>query len=554
MQAPSTRLMWRHLPSLAAAIFGLWWFGRIAGGWSTVWPTHIGWLLVSDWGAHQLGWMFFRNDPWAFPIGRYRSLLYPVGSTLGFSDSIPAVAIVAKVLSPLLPRSFQYIGPWLASCFMLQGLVGAKIAARFWPDLASQAIAGMLFVTAPTLLLRVGHPSLCAHWLLLVLISIHLQTSPGMRSVGAAALITLLSATIHPYLSVMTLALTLALLVRVRPIHRREQRLLAAMGVSLTAGVLTLFWLLGYLGAGISIQGGNFDRYGADLTTFFNPMGYSFHLPSLPLYSGAYEGFAYLGAGLLLLTAAAIVLVSPVHLRRPHWRAILPLGLASTLLAIFAAGPAIRFAGVEVVKMGFVYTRFHSLVETFRSSGRFIWPLYYLCITFAIAVAGSLLQKHRLLGRNLLFCVLLLQIADLNYSSTRDKFHTSEFQPPTSPAWELARGDYDHLALHPPQINSGGCGAPFDELRVYSLAYLAYNLGLTINSAYLARLDLLGVQTLCRKSEEQEARGILNERTIYIVATARDLPEHATSCGTLDGYVACVAKDRTTPFSRSLVR
>jgi hypothetical protein len=365
-------------------------------------------------------------------------------------------------------------------------------------------------------------------------------------------LTTLLSATIHPYLAVMTLLLSLSLCLRVRPRHSRQWRLFAAAAVSLPAGVLTLFWLLGYVGSGASIQGGNFARYGADLTTFFNAMGYSFYLPRLPLYESAYEGFAYLGGGLLLLTAAAIVLFSPGRLRSAHWRAVLPIGIASALLAIFAGGPVIRYVGIEIVNMGWLYTRFHWLVQTFRSSGRFIWPLYYLCITFAIAVVGSWFQKYRLLGRGVLLSVLLLQIADINCLPARNNFHQSAFAPPVSPVWELARGDYDHLALYPPQISSGGCGAAFDELRVYSLSYLAYHLGMTINSAYLARLDLSGVQEMCRKAEEEKALGTLNARTVYILANSSDLPEHLTSCGKLDGYVACVAKGTDTPFKRSL--
>jgi hypothetical protein len=514
----------------------------------------MGWLLVYDWGAHQLGWLFFRNDPWMFPIGRYRSLLYPVGSTLGFSDSIPVMAIVAKVFSPLLPRDFQYIGPWLASCFMLQGYVGAKLAGTFWRDAASKTMAGMLFVTAPTLLLRLGHPSLCAHWLLLVLLSLHLQTSPGMRSIATATIITFLSAMIHPYLAVMTLVLSLALLIRVRtcPGHGWGQR--AAIAGGLGAGVLTIFWLLGYVGFSAEIQGGNFDRYGADLMTFLNSMGYSFYLPALPLHIGAYEGFAYLGGGLLLLTAASVFVVSPLHFRRAHWRAVLPLGIACTLLAIFAAGPVIRWGGQEFIKMGWLYAHFRVLVETFRSSGRFIWPLYYLCITFAIAVAGSALQKHRLLGRCVLLLVLVLQIADINSLTTRQNFNKSEFQPPSSPLWDLARGDFDHMALYPPQIYSGGCGAAFNEGRVYRLSYLAYTLRMTINSGYMARLDLQGVQELCRKADEEAVRGTLNDRTIYIVADAKDLPKGSPVCRPLDGYVVCVANERTTPFSQALDR
>jgi hypothetical protein len=163
--------------AIAAALFGLWWLHHI-GAWSTLRPRNVSWI-ASDWGANELGWLFFRNDPWSFPIGSCRSYLYPVGSSVGFSDSIPVVAVLAKLASPLLPIKFQYIGIWFAVCFVLQGYVGAKIAGLFWRDPISRAAGGALFVMTPTLLLRIGHASLCAHWLLTVPIWLHLKRPTG---------------------------------------------------------------------------------------------------------------------------------------------------------------------------------------------------------------------------------------------------------------------------------------------------------------------------------------------------------------------------------------
>src|SRR2546430_486100 len=69
--------MWRQslrlrLPAIAASLFGLWWFGIIAGGYGLVSTRRLGWLMISDWGMNQLGWLFYRNDPWTFPLGRYK--------------------------------------------------------------------------------------------------------------------------------------------------------------------------------------------------------------------------------------------------------------------------------------------------------------------------------------------------------------------------------------------------------------------------------------------------------------------------------------------------
>jgi hypothetical protein len=543
-------------PSIVAALFGLWWLGHLAGRWDILLPTRTGWLMVSDWGAHQMGWLFFRNDHWSWPIAHYTNLLYPVGSTVGFSDSIPLLAVVGKLLSPLLPDPFQYIGPWLAVCFMLQGYLGAKIAGRFWSDPWCQLGGGMLFVTTPTLLLRAGHPALSAHWILLALILLHLRMVPGNKSLTQAALLTLLTTAIHPYLAAMTLVLTLALVVRVELTHGRfsfSWLRPVAIGGGIVLSAVLAFWILGYIGTGARIEGDNFDRYGADATTFFNSMGYSRHLPALPQAPGANEGFAYLGLGLLALTFAALVLISPARMRRVHWRAIAPLAIACGLLGIFALSPTIRFGGAMFIPLGRLYRPIMLLVHTFRSSGRFIWPLHYLCITFAIATMGVVLRGHPLAGRVVLGLALGLQLFDLDMKPSREHFAASTFTPPASPVWDQARGAYDHIALYPPQIYTSGCGGRFDQPYVYNLGGLAARLRMTFNSGYVARLDMVQIQKHCLGWNAQIAAGNLDERTIYIVRSADVMPGGKAVCGPIDGYIACVAASSPpTPLRRAL--
>ncbi len=35
-------------------------------------PSNINWLMTArhDWGTHYLGWAFYKNEPWHFPIGK----------------------------------------------------------------------------------------------------------------------------------------------------------------------------------------------------------------------------------------------------------------------------------------------------------------------------------------------------------------------------------------------------------------------------------------------------------------------------------------------------
>lgn len=113
---------------LLSALLGAAIFLRIYG-WQVLVPTYTDWLTmgVADLSQHYLGWCFYRNSPWLLPIGMMNTLPYPFVASIIFSDSIPVMAVLFKLLSPVLPQSFQYFGIWGLLCFMLQAAL-----ARFF--------------------------------------------------------------------------------------------------------------------------------------------------------------------------------------------------------------------------------------------------------------------------------------------------------------------------------------------------------------------------------------------------------------------------------------
>src|SRR5262245_11539553 len=155
-----------RLTPLAAAACGaaiLWW---VAGS-RLLDPREIGWVMHGDWQVHFLGWHFFRHEPWQWPPGVIRSMYEPVGTAIGFTDSIPLLALALKPFSAWLPNPMQYIGIWFLICYTLQAFFGALVMSA-WTSRAALQLAGALFVFfMPTLFNRVAHPALSAHWLLL---------------------------------------------------------------------------------------------------------------------------------------------------------------------------------------------------------------------------------------------------------------------------------------------------------------------------------------------------------------------------------------------------
>ena len=66
----------------------------------------------SDTALHQLGWHFFKNDVWRFPLGSNPNYGDELGSSIVYTDSIPILALFFKLFKGFLPDSFQYFSIW----------------------------------------------------------------------------------------------------------------------------------------------------------------------------------------------------------------------------------------------------------------------------------------------------------------------------------------------------------------------------------------------------------------------------------------------------------
>jgi hypothetical protein len=537
----------RRLPELLAAAFGVAWFAA-AGGWRAISPSALDWLR-GDSAQHVMGWLFFRESRWTLPLGHIDGFVWPSGTTVGFTDSNPLLALLGKLASPLLPRDFQYVGPWLAGCFALQGYAGARLTALASARGVDRFLGGALFAVAPPLLQRVGHDTLCAHGALLALLALHLAPAAGAaaarRSARAALGIAALLSLVHPYLAVMAIALGLALLVRLSReglLSRREAWSSAAWFLAAPA---LLFAMLGYFTAAPS-HGVGFGLYATDLLALANPYGASAWLPELPSQVGQWEGNAYLGVGGLALLAVALVLAAWRWRPAPRrLAALVPLVGAAAVLFAFALSDRVRLAGHEVLDLRWVYRPIAGALGPFRSSGRFAWPLYYLTLAGAVLAPLVLLRARPRLATALLAAALALQVAELGPPAAGARFQPRAWRP-RDPRWALARGAYRHLALVPPQVVgiAGPCRGELygDDERWLPLADAAYQGGLTVNSGFVARGAGDRIGPPCVALMAELAAGVLREDTVYVPhPDLRGTLERAGArCGRLDGYDVCV--------------
>lgn len=549
-------------PSLAGAL-GLLWFLANGGGEKIV-PTWIGWAMRGDWGQHLLGWEMFRNAPWGFPLGRIPNLAGAMGTFVGYTDSNPWVAVLLKPFSGWLPVDFQYVGPFIALSFVLAGVFGALLVRQLTDRPLVQLLGGALFALSPVLLEREGHDTLTAHWLLVGLLWLYLRPAreprEARRILGWMLGFNVAAAGIHPTLEAMVFALSLALVGRLALERTLRPAELAGWGAGLLAAVLGVFGLFGYFT--VHDRGGlAFGRFSADLLTLVNPAGTSRWLPGIPRGPGQYEGFGYLGLGVLVLSAVGVAgaLVARRQGAKARLPKLWPLLVACAAMAVFSLSSKVTWAGQEVLSLERFYAPLAPLVSPFRSSGRFIWPLHYLLLALAlVGVIRGFSRWPRALAVGLL-AVVAAQVLERGHGwkpNFRDLRDWGQFRSPT---WALAKGHYAKLALYPAVLFNGdwrGCTSEFGLGDVLTAGDQAYRLGLSFNSMYLSRANWDRMLAQCDTFQRQMRRGEFAEDTIYLISPARlrELRPFANrlACGVLDRHLACVRASNRDPFRAAL--
>ena len=183
-------------------------------------PTNISWLMTArhDWGTHYLGFYFYKTESWHFPLGNIENYFYPIGTNVGFTDSIPLLAIFFKLFGSLLPENFQYFGIWLLSCHLLAAFFTIKLFNLFKVNNLYTFLAVLFIVSNPVLVYRGLHPALCAHWLFIA--PTYLYFLPGFNFAQVKKillfqfLLLTISALVNPYICLMVFGFTLTISIK----------------------------------------------------------------------------------------------------------------------------------------------------------------------------------------------------------------------------------------------------------------------------------------------------------------------------------------------------
>lgn len=195
-----------------------------------------------------INWASFRNDEWSFPLVTAHTDFMVEGRVVLW-DIIPLFAIICKLISPLLPSSFQYFGIWALINTALFGFFSVKLFKRFIENNIKVVVASALLLVLTLLMGRLYiFTPLNAQWIVLVCLiitfkSINEQFS-DKKLVIEFLVLTAVASFIHIYFSLICLSFSVGIVVY-RLLYAKDKKTTLIIGLGCLCITFVITQILG---------------------------------------------------------------------------------------------------------------------------------------------------------------------------------------------------------------------------------------------------------------------------------------------------------------------
>lgn len=543
------------------------------------WPTDIAWLLPQwngniDSAGDYIGWEMYRQSSiFQWPIGRSPLLGPDNRSSIAFT-TLPILALIFKPLTHWLDTPLQFFGLWSLTCFIGQAVTAWKLLGLWVHNRIHLAVGVGFFVMSPAFLDRLTfHFGPSAHWILLA--ALYLYFIPTFK-IGNWLILGSLSVLVFPYIAFMVTAIYFSRILR-DAIQDKNILGQARKTVLYIAVLCLVAWQCGYFMVnGGKIGADGFGIYSANALTFVDPgfpemnrVPWSGVVPDRWQGEGQYEGFAFVGSGVLILAIAAwllkilkgtnlsrALLIMPVVFgaalfgrdqdlaqikltmllgvvvaiafenlvksRKHNLTPKLILCLSTVGMFIFALSNNMLIGQFQLVLIKLTTYQLEVL-STFRSSGRFVWPLMLLIMSFIIVLFVK--EFPHVLVAPILAMALIFQMVDgkNGFKITSDSY--SRAGPDNllvSGLWDQLGDKYDGVLFSPAEneprlfvVNNPDFVAESGVLW-RDIGVLAQRFGWSVNSYYFARDPGIRFQSDNNQLEQALDDGQFREGKIYV--------------------------------------
>ncbi len=390
-------------------------------------PFYTDWLMTGDRCVGFLGARAYANSRWMFPIGLLDTLHYPGVSSIIFTDSIPLLALLYKLFASIFSNlSIQYVGIWLLICYILQGTIGGLVIYKHTRSIVVICIGAFFFLMSPVLLYRFpDHPTLMGQWtVLLSMIPFVYEEyfdKDIRRTILLFSFVAFFTAGIHMYLVLECGIMAACYCIYKAGSTKKIGTYISVLGIFAATAIIWIY-LYGGLSNKSLYAGDGYGYHSGNLNSFINSMNTSLFIPRLPNGQGQYEGFAYLGAGVLLLLIIDFCVI--VHKKSwVEWEINKPLVISVIffcIVCIILSLSNVIMLNSRVIASYPLPRSLEWFLSIFRSSGRLIWPVYYFIILMSLIILVKQCRKETTY-KTILFLCVSLQIVDIYplYSGAR---------------------------------------------------------------------------------------------------------------------------------------
>ena len=414
------------------------------GGFSKLNPRNIDWIYGDNITAY-IAQLFYIEDQWRFPLATNPNYGAELSTSLSFTGPPIPLAIFQKIF--LIPSNLQLFGFWFALIFIFQAFFAISICRELQYSLTQSVGLSILFFT-PFLLQRTQfHYWLSAHFLILwaILLIIRFFKYSKVSKLQSSVLL-VFSYLINGYLFVMVLIILSYMWLHYiqNGSKSRKRAIIDLIWINLPMPVSLFIF------EGINSQnnlyesirmtfGGGYGSYPFNLISFINPfvgftdfytggknedaitLNFSSFDYSFGATKGSYEGFMYLGLGVILMIVLTFLKSDIQSDRKIKVNKKITI-IYFSLITLFSVTYRVSIGSNEV-NLKFPYLGTWAL-STFRASSRFMWIIAYIILILAI---WKLHKKYKkLILNSLIVTILFTQGMDL-YKPVIQRFASQEF-------------------------------------------------------------------------------------------------------------------------------
>lgn len=392
--------------------------------WAYMWgicanPFQVSCFNYAGWGDHlqsYLGWISYAKDTNTDIFSRsFSGWTWPVSSEMLYADTIPILSIIIKPFFNLFSIDFQYFS--IASLINLLATYycGLLIGKHFKIKIGLSSLLGILLALSPIAIIRItGHEALSLHFFIVYPITLLI-----IRSVSNIkwSLLMFGSLGTHAYFFPIILLLKICSSCynfRNNLLERRKLLILVIKDIFITVYSIALgLYTFGYIGNAFSSTK-NDELWSANLLALIDPQDYSLIFDKLNIVRPyQWEGYSYLGVlFIILLTIASVIKIKEkkvdiaIFPKRSSYYFIL------LLFLLIAIGSPIYFGENLIIKKSILMYP-GSFLNTFRATGRFMWPIYYSLVIWSfVTIAKRINYKTRLTN---IFIILVLLLMTENH-------------------------------------------------------------------------------------------------------------------------------------------